>query len=63
MWVSMRLDSLHVAHLLPIMRLRRLQLAGHNSIILTGGGTTRNGDPISQPIRPLAGEKQFRRRI
>jgi len=38
-------DSLHVGSLVPIMLLRRLQLAGHKPIVLMGGGTTRVGDP------------------
>jgi len=38
-------DSLHVGSLVPIMLLRRLQQAGHQPIVLMGGGTTRVGDP------------------
>ena len=38
-------DSLHVGHLLQICTLRRLQLAGHRPIALTGGGTGFIGDP------------------
>ena len=38
-------DSLHVGHLLGILALRRLQLAGHRPIALTGGATGMIGDP------------------
>jgi tyrosyl-tRNA synthetase len=37
--------SLHVGNLLGIMMLRKLQQAGHRSIVLIGGGTTKVGDP------------------
>ncbi len=38
-------DSLHVGSLLPILGLRRFQLAGHKPIALVGGGTGMIGDP------------------
>lgn len=38
-------SSLHVGSLLPILNLRRLQLAGHRPIALVGGGTGMVGDP------------------
>lgn len=38
-------DSLHVGSLLPILGLRRFQLAGHKPIPLVGGGTGLIGDP------------------
>ena len=38
-------SSLHVGSLLPILNLRRLQLAGHKPIALVGGGTGMIGDP------------------
>lgn len=38
-------DSLHIGHLLPILVLRRFQLAGHHAIALVGGGTGMIGDP------------------
>ena len=38
-------DSLHIGHLLPLLVLRRFQLAGHKSIALVGGGTGLIGDP------------------
>ncbi|MDP6779891.1 MAG: tyrosine--tRNA ligase, partial [Candidatus Latescibacteria bacterium] len=38
-------DSLHVGNLIPILGLRRFQLAGHRPIALIGGGTGLIGDP------------------
>jgi tyrosyl-tRNA synthetase len=38
-------DSLHIGSLLPILCLRRFQLAGHQPIALVGGGTGLIGDP------------------
>jgi tyrosyl-tRNA synthetase len=37
--------SLHVGSLVQIMKLRRLQQAGHKPIVVMGGGTTKIGDP------------------
>src|SRR5688500_10498095 len=37
--------SLHVGHLLPVMTLVHLQLAGHRPVALVGGGTGMIGDP------------------
>ena len=38
-------DSLHVGSLVPLLGLRRFQLAGHRPIVLVGGGTGLIGDP------------------
>jgi tyrosyl-tRNA synthetase len=38
-------DSLHVGSLLPLLALRRLQMAGHRPVVLIGGGTGLIGDP------------------
>lgn len=38
-------DSLHIGNLLPILTLRRFQLAGHRPIALVGGATGLIGDP------------------
>jgi tyrosyl-tRNA synthetase len=38
-------DSLQVGNLLPLLALRRFQQAGHNPIVLIGGGTGLIGDP------------------
>ena len=41
-------DSLTVGNLVPILLLRRFQLAGHKVIALAGGGTGLIGDPGRQ---------------
>jgi tyrosyl-tRNA synthetase len=41
-------DSLHVGSLLPLLALRRVQLAGHRPIVLVGGGTGLIGDPAGK---------------
>lgn len=38
-------DSLHIGHLVPLLALRRFQLAGHRPIALVGGATGLIGDP------------------
>ena len=38
-------DSLHVGSLIPLITLRRFQLAGHRPIALAGGATGMIGDP------------------
>lgn len=38
-------DSLHVGHLLQLIAMRHMQLAGHRPIVLIGDGTTMIGDP------------------
>lgn len=38
-------DSLHIGHLVPLLMLRRFQLAGHRPIALVGGATGLIGDP------------------
>lgn len=38
-------DSLHIGHLVPLLALRRFQLAGHKPIALVGGATGLVGDP------------------
>jgi len=47
-------DSLHVGSLLPLLVLRRFQLAGHRPIVLIGGGTGLIGDPSGK-----TGERQL----
>ncbi|HAT1544424.1 tyrosine--tRNA ligase [Aeromonas hydrophila] len=37
--------SLHIGHLVPLLMLRRLQLAGHTPVALVGGATGLIGDP------------------
>ncbi len=38
-------DSLHIGSLVPLLMLRRFQLAGHKPIVLVGGATGLVGDP------------------
>lgn len=38
-------DSMHIGHLLPVVMLRRFQLAGYTPVPLMGVGTGRIGDP------------------
>lgn len=38
-------DSLHIGHLVPLLVLKRFQLAGHQPIALVGGATGLVGDP------------------
>ncbi|MCX7026961.1 MAG: tyrosine--tRNA ligase [Spirochaetes bacterium] len=37
--------SLHIGHMVPYFAMRHLHEAGHNVIVLMGGGTARIGDP------------------
>ena len=41
-------DSLHVGSLVPLLALRRMQLAGHRPVVLVGGGTGLIGDPAGK---------------
>lgn len=43
-------DSLHIGHLLPVLALRRFQLAGHTPIALVGGATGMIGDPSFKAV-------------
>lgn len=38
-------DSLHIGNLVPLLALKRFQLAGHRPILLVGGATGMIGDP------------------
>ncbi len=38
-------DSLHIGHLVSVMMLKHLQVAGHRPIVLVGGATGMIGDP------------------
>ncbi|MGV9672374.1 MULTISPECIES: tyrosine--tRNA ligase [unclassified Gordonia (in: high G+C Gram-positive bacteria)] len=38
-------SSLHAGHLVPLLTLRRFQLAGHRPLVLAGGATGMIGDP------------------
>lgn len=48
--------SLHAGSLIPILTLRRFQLAGHKPIVLAGGATGLIGDPRDVGERNLHGE-------
>ena len=53
-------DSLHIGHVLQIMRLRWLQRTGHRPIALLGGGTTKIGDPTGRDAaRQLLSDAQI----
>ena len=52
--------SLHLGHLVPILLLRRLQMAGNRPISLAGGGTGLIGDPsFKDSERPLLTAEQI----
>lgn len=38
-------DSLHLGHLVPLLCLKRFQMAGHKPVALVGGATGLIGDP------------------
>lgn len=38
-------DSMHIGHLIPFMILKHFQLAGHQPVVVIGGGTGMIGDP------------------
>ena len=55
-------DSLHIGHLVSIMMLKHLQLAGHKPIALVGGATGMIGDPSGKSEeRNLLSEEELRR--
>jgi tyrosyl-tRNA synthetase len=54
-------DSLHIGHLVGVMMLKHLQLAGHKPIALVGGATGMIGDPSGKSEeRNLLDEKTLR---
>ena len=52
-------DSLHVGSLLPLLALRRAQLAGHRPIVLVGGGTGLIGDPSGKSGERVLNPKEL----
>jgi tyrosyl-tRNA synthetase len=57
-------DSLHVGSLLPLLTLRRFQLAGHKPIAIVGGATGMVGDPsFKAQERALLDENQLQHNL
>ena len=54
-------DSLHIGHLVGVMMLKHLQVAGHKPIALVGGATGMIGDPSGKSAeRNLLSEETLR---
>lgn len=53
-------SSLHAGHLIPLLTLRRFQLAGHRPVVLSGGATGLIGDPRDVGERNLHDEDTVR---
>lgn len=57
-------DSLHIGHLVSIMMLKHLQMAGHKPIALVGGATGMIGDPSGKSQeRNLLSEEVLRKNV
>lgn len=57
-------DSLHIGSLLPLLTLRRFQLAGHQPIAVVGGATGMIGDPSGKTQeRSLLTEEQIEKNL
>lgn len=57
-------DSLHVGNLVPLLALRRFQLAGHRPIAIAGGATGSIGDPSGKTQeRQLLSKEQIAENI
>ena len=56
-------DSIHAGNFVIFMLLRHLAAAGHNIILLAGGGTGRIGDPKPDVERPLIEPEEINRRV
>ena len=55
-------ESLHVGSLIQLMLIRILQKAGHQVIVLLGGGTSKIGDPSGKDkSRQLLNEKEIKK--
>ena len=55
-------DSLHIGHLVGVMMLKHLQIAGHKPIALVGGATGMIGDPSGKSAeRNLLTEEELRK--
>ena len=56
--------SLHVGNLIPLLGLRRFQLAGHKAIVLAGGATGMVGDPSGKSAeRNLLSETELKENL
>ncbi len=54
-------DSLHIGHLVSVMMLKHLQVAGHRPVVLVGGATGMIGDPSGKSAeRNLLDEETLR---
>src|SRR5437773_10643512 len=57
-------ESLHVGNLVPLLALRRFQLAGHHPIAVAGGATGSVGDPSGKAAeRQLLANEVLERNI
>src|SRR5688572_13146886 len=57
-------DSLHVGNLVPLLCLRRFQMAGHHPIAVAGGATGSIGDPSGRTAeRRLLGPEELQGNI
>ncbi|MEE4299835.1 MAG: tyrosine--tRNA ligase [Pseudomonadales bacterium] len=52
-------DSLHIGSLVPLLTLRRFQLAGHAPIALVGGATGLIGDPSFKAAERMLNEREI----
>jgi len=53
-------DSLTIGNLMPILLLKRFQLAGHSPVVVMGGGTGMIGDPSGKESeRPMQSKEQI----
>ena len=50
--------SLHIGHLVPLLAMRRFQLAGHKPIVLIGGATGLIGDPSGRKTERTLNTKE-----
>ena len=53
-------DSLHIGHFSSFLISKRLKNAGHNPILLVGGGTGLIGDPRPTSERPMITKEEVR---
>ncbi|MFN0048151.1 MAG: tyrosine--tRNA ligase [Cytophagales bacterium] len=57
-------DSMHVGHLVSVMMLKHLQLAGHKPILVVGGATGMIGDPSGKSAeRNLLSEENLQHNV